>query len=1046
MRESFARHQLIMASAGSGKTYQLTHRYCALLAHGVAPERIIALTFTRMAAGEFLREILRKLAHAAIEPEYAAELGKDFGLPGLDCTAFRGLLRTLLRAMPRLMLTTLDGFFATVLRQFPMEFGLSGDFEMLDEHAVEVSRQRLLGEVFTLENATAREAFIEAFEQATWGQEMARMYRTLDSFLSEQHALIQEAPQAVQWASPEQIWAESFPWNVDKAAYAEAVTCYTRYARAVEAPPKTAAEIETILAELEIWRPGEMTGEQHKQFLKNMRKHEALIQAGTGEITLRRRSKLSLTPDLAQAMQTMRRAFVGTELARALKITQGVHRIVDTYERLYHERVRSRGRLTFHDVLSLISGMVSENAPTLSQRITDDDALWVQYRLDARYEHWLLDEFQDTSYPQMRVLEPLIDEVMQDISGERTFFCVGDVKQSIYGWRKGDPALMQGLRQRYAGMLEEAFMTDSRRSSPEVLTVVNRLFGDFAGLHRFLGERAVKTWERDWREHHAHPSRPPGYASVASTADGQVAESEVLAVLERIRPWERDLECALLLRSNEQVRQWVNRLRGRGIPVASGSDEQVGLDNLFGLGFAALLKQAFYPGDTLAAAYVMMTPFGKWYEQRNIPASQRRKDIQASLHGKGFAGTVRLWHERLIGMGVMDAFARARARSLEEAAQRFDEADGADVDVFIAYLEKYRLTDVAGAGTVRVMTIHRSKGLGFDMVIIPEMETRTQFEPGGNDMLVRRNAERGVDWVMRMPPKDFAREDAALSACMDEVTSEREYESLCLWYVALTRAKHALYLFSEEVAATNRSFCAHTRACFFSEEESEDPKALASHGNPNWFASLSAVADSSTEQPIYLPLEGSQHRPRLRRVQPSEGDEVRTTSLPLKLNARQGLRFGLEVHNALSCLDWWRGDWAETMKQMGLSPETDNALSSYLKQAFHTPAFQAVFIEPSKPYTLWREQAFEVVMGDEWVSGVFDRVLITGSPDAPSHACLYDFKTDRNSTESEAVSRRHAGQMRLYARALCEMLSLPKERVTVSLVLLESAQVIQMKY
>jgi len=75
-------HVMILASAGSGKTYALTNRFIRLLSRGVAPERIVALTFTRKAAGEFFDEILNKLAAAARDPARAASLAREIDGPG----------------------------------------------------------------------------------------------------------------------------------------------------------------------------------------------------------------------------------------------------------------------------------------------------------------------------------------------------------------------------------------------------------------------------------------------------------------------------------------------------------------------------------------------------------------------------------------------------------------------------------------------------------------------------------------------------------------------------------------------------------------------------------------------------------------------------------------------------------------------------------------------------------------------------------------------------------------------------------------------------
>ena len=87
------RHLMILASAGSGKTYALTGRFVRLLAEGAPPERIVALTFTRKAAGEFFDEILKKLGAAAADADRARQLAAEIGRPELGRAHFLGLLR-----------------------------------------------------------------------------------------------------------------------------------------------------------------------------------------------------------------------------------------------------------------------------------------------------------------------------------------------------------------------------------------------------------------------------------------------------------------------------------------------------------------------------------------------------------------------------------------------------------------------------------------------------------------------------------------------------------------------------------------------------------------------------------------------------------------------------------------------------------------------------------------------------------------------------------------------------------------------------------------
>ncbi|MCF7675371.1 MAG: UvrD-helicase domain-containing protein, partial [Akkermansiaceae bacterium] len=137
-----AKNLLILASAGSGKTFQLGNRVIGLVAGGIAPEQIVALTFTRKAAGEFADAVLSKLARAAADPTTAATLRRDLSLPEAD---FSEALERVVRALPRLVLGTMDGFFSKVVRGFQYELGITGGrFELLEGPQLAAARDGLL--------------------------------------------------------------------------------------------------------------------------------------------------------------------------------------------------------------------------------------------------------------------------------------------------------------------------------------------------------------------------------------------------------------------------------------------------------------------------------------------------------------------------------------------------------------------------------------------------------------------------------------------------------------------------------------------------------------------------------------------------------------------------------------------------------------------------------------------------------------------------------------------------------------------------------------
>ena len=113
-------HKAISASAGSGKTFQLAHRYIELVSKGVKPDRVIALTFSRKAAGEIFDSVVKYICQAASSSEGALGTGKLIGKPDMRQNEFLHILRELLESLHRLHIGTLDSFTVGVAKAFPM--------------------------------------------------------------------------------------------------------------------------------------------------------------------------------------------------------------------------------------------------------------------------------------------------------------------------------------------------------------------------------------------------------------------------------------------------------------------------------------------------------------------------------------------------------------------------------------------------------------------------------------------------------------------------------------------------------------------------------------------------------------------------------------------------------------------------------------------------------------------------------------------------------------------------------------------------------------
>ena len=250
---------MIRASAGSGKTFQLTNRFIRLLLSGQAPERIIALTFTRKAAGEFFEGILTKLAKAAIDPVEAKGLAKDVGLPETKPAEFRDALRKLVDTMGHLSLGTIDSFFHRVLGLFSFEFGLGGRFEMMGEFDKEQARLTVLEHLLANRQVkkTDQDELIKSYQLATAGKDNRNFVGSFVEHLEDCHELLLRVPGADRWGDPARIWPGGNPWVREKVELPDLVTDWRGH---IDEHPAFTNEVHrnwNALADyLEQWAPG----------------------------------------------------------------------------------------------------------------------------------------------------------------------------------------------------------------------------------------------------------------------------------------------------------------------------------------------------------------------------------------------------------------------------------------------------------------------------------------------------------------------------------------------------------------------------------------------------------------------------------------------------------------------------------------------------------------------------------------------------------------------------------------------------------------------
>jgi ATP-dependent exoDNAse (exonuclease V) beta subunit len=1056
-----ARHVMILASAGSGKTYALTNRFVGLLAEGAPPERIVALTFTRKAAGEFFDEILNKLGRAARDEVFAARLAQDLGRPGLGPAVFLRLLREVIDAMHRLRLGTLDSFFARITRAFPFELGLAGEFEVLQEHAAAVERRRVLRRIFARSSGGLDEAqreFVEAFKRATFGTEEKRLAARLDAFIDEHQEAFLSAPMSALWGDLERIWPEGCPWTNATPPLNDAVAALRALLARRGLPDKQLARWDAFFAALPEWAAGAPLPAPVEYVVKNTFAAWDAVQRGAAEIVIERR-KLALGPDECVALAAIVKHIVCAELTRRLEATRGIHAVLRGYEAVYDETVRRSGKLTFADVLRLL---VPDTSGLVLSRAVDADGtraenrLLIDFRLDAQFDHWLLDEFQDTSFGQWSVLRNLIDEVVQDPTGARSFFCVGDVKQAIYAWRDGDPRLLREIFEHYnraaPGAIAEEHLVASYRSGPDVIAMVNAVFGASAAIAHLFPGGASATWNREWRTHSTARPKLGGHATWLHGIDEEERFALTVRILQEIAPVERGLTCAVLTQTNATATALADYLRREGgLPAMADSDLHVCTDNPLGSALLAVVKAAAHPGDTLAWEHAIMTPLRVVLAAEGIHApEQLTLRLLGQIHADGFERTLEFWvraAERVLA--PHDEFTRERGQQLVAAGAQFDATGSRDVAEFVAFMERHTLRDADSAGVVRVMTIHKSKGLGFDVVLLPDLEGQRLDQRRGG-LAVQRSAERVVEWVVELPPKLFYAQDERLSAHVHAAEAESAYEALSLLYVAMTRAKRAMYLITKPVGTSeSRNYPKLLTTALGGEVGTVTIGRLScpgtwASGDPAWFEPIVATEELRSEHAAILTHAELAHAgwPRVPR-RTSRRPSAQKVGIVLgaqlfSLEGSAGLDFGTDVHELLKEVEWASAELVAAHATAWPKRGLDRVATHQAIVCLEAPALAHVWRRPPAG-EVWRERPFEIVLGDAWVTGVFDRVIVecdANDGSRPAAARVFDFKSDAVESEAdiqEALAR-HRSQLNLYREVAAVLTGLPLGQVTCELV------------
>ena len=750
---------------------------------GVAPETIVATTFTRKAAGEILQRLMSDLSSAA-DPDNPAALDalrQKVGVEDLPRSVARDQLKRLIASIHRFRVTTIDGLFFQLARAMAFELNLPAGWRMSDDVEEGWLRSRAVAAVTDSLDADETRSLLSMLS----GGQLRRS--VVDAFGN----VVKTADEPTRDVPPDGWTRLQCPRSPDDAAL-------NRAAASLDAARRTIGDkrIEKILAAvvelLEMPDRGGIAG--HSMTAK--------IAAGGPLTYWKKPIDDSLDPGVPAALQTLL-GIARTETLGELRAkNEATGRLLDDF-RLAMNAVRAE------------SAAVSfgELAHRLSSRMDAVDARQIATSLGGGVDHVLLDEFQDTSPVQWSVLLPMARRAADRDAASaeatdgmiaRSFFCVGDTKQAIYGWRGGVAEIFDEVSESLGG-LDEDRMVESYRSSPVVIDAVNRVFANLTSHpaadpkdHR--GPRgAVAESLRHFADTfptHVAVRDSPGRFELATTAaptpgeNGRVdADGKRDALLDAAAARVRDLHTAdadrtigVLFRGNDTRAAFEHRLRSIGLPFAGVGGSPLTDSPAVRLVMSSLAAAEF-PGDGRYALHLSNTPLrtdGDW-----TPDAVRRL-----LTDDGLASTVR----RLSAAAatVAEPTEVERLRQLCQAAIEHERNETPRTVDFINRVEVQRY-ERSRPAAIRCLTIHQSKGLEFDTVVLPEMHkplTRTDA-----DQLIRLSDSptKPATGVSRYLKQDlWPLLPEAWRAAAEAGVRSSTTEALCLMYVAMTRARSEL--------------------------------------------------------------------------------------------------------------------------------------------------------------------------------------------------------------------------------------------------------------
>ncbi|GAA8822426.1 RecB-like helicase [Helicobacter pylori] len=725
----------LKASAGSGKTFALSVRFLALLFKGANPSEILTLTFTKKATAEMKERILdylKILQKENLENEnekeksqnILKELEEKYRLnPSFVRNSAPKIYQRFLNAEIRI--STIDAFFQSILRKFCWFVGLSANFEVNED--TEVHQQQL------------NESFLSALN----GEQLEELSVFIAQCLSHNSYTSDSILERLRFLKNKLYLFDPNKKEpaFDEEGFLEKLRSLNQQIQSVETASndaKKAIKCDDFRGFLN----SSLTWLEKKSECRYFKKFKDEIP--------------TLESECEEIENDLKRYYEAREIALFKKFPKFIQ--------LYDKATSKIQALDFDAIKDKVHALLKgyEEVP----------AEFFYFRLDSRIAHILIDEFQDTSLNDYKILAPFIDEIKAGIGQakwHRSVFFVGDVKQSIYAFRGSFSSLFESVSKDFY----HDNLQFNHRSSPLIINYVNTIF------KKAYQDSPTAYLDQKYPKASSNKHARDGYVKVSLVANErellleQILQEAKNLLEHRIEPEDITLLCA----TNDDALEIKNYLQENLSAIRPSTESSANLSQFVE---SKIIKNAL--------KYALAEePYKPFYKHSVLKLAGYLHDDAIALAGfnpkkESVAGFV--WKV----MELFELYGECAQICLELAV------GCEDANEFLEKLEAKKIASFNLKGA-QIMTIHKSKGMQFPYVIVCERLGKLNSN-NPNQFLEEYDGAELVRLYYRMKNREVVDKDYARA--LDKEKAAKENEETNVYYVAFTRAELGLIVVAKD--------------------------------------------------------------------------------------------------------------------------------------------------------------------------------------------------------------------------------------------------------